>query len=734
MRKYYSFLGMALMVLMLSPISVNAQQTAPTMKFVNADGQQVNQLEVTLGEEFVQPRLTCDVPELLNFVSYRSTNENVATVSIDGVVTLVAAGYTSIAATFDGNDLYYPTRAIYSLIVNEAVTPDPGVQCPEAAFFMNGAEIKSLTLKAGESVSIPELLGATGMVYQLNRISTENQQVAQVGEDGLIYAFSAGSTTFVGYIINMGEDGQVLTCEYKFDIIVEAAAQKKDPELSIDPKEVNIELGETFTIPTIINPHNIEFTEMNSKWYTNWDSQVAEVDEQTGAVTIKGVGDETITFEFTGSDEYDFAILSYQLHVTTSGLLVGGVHVTNSNKNDVLGDNGSIVYDPVTHTLTMTNAELNGESLKLAPARAKKAEDIEAGILYTDREALTIVLVGNNAVYNFDAGIYSESAPVVILSSEAGYGTARISGNTVAIKAEALKLYQCDVLASGGVGIAVNELGVATGAHLIASGQGLAIQANNLIMAEDNNGEGIGILTEGVTFKQKSGFFNADGSMAAYVEIGKVIIPVPDNEVTTLDFTLTDPEGNESVIFSSSAQDKYNEETGQIELVSTLTDEQVETTIQTFFPGSTEWRESLPGSIIFDIPAGQGKITIEGSVSFGYTLKLKMGDQPVVTVTKGETGEIVVLYDTPATVHVVLYLQLDKSSSSAPARIAASANDEPVVGATIKSITITPKNAPTAIDVFEADNNGNKKIIRNGQMLIILQDGRIYNALGAEVK
>lgn len=707
----------------------------PTLTFVDASGATVREAEATLGEEFTEPTLTCNIPEVLRSVTYSSMSERIAKVdTYTGDVTLVAAGTTSIVASFAGNNSYSTTRAVYTLVVKEAsVTPT----CPEGKFFSNGAEITSLTVQRGESVSIPMLLVATGSVIPTSNIRIESERIASVTEDGMIYGLAEGTTVL--HVFSTSADG--MTCEYTLTIVVEAAAQQKqDPELSLSFTEANIELGETFVRPDVINPHNIEFTERNSKWYTAWDSKVASVDEATGNVTILGVGDETITFEFTGSDDYNFAILTYTIHVTTTGLAVGGVMVTGSNKDDVFGDNGSIVYDPITHTLTMTNAIVNGTSINLAPARIKsaKAEDIDAAIRYTDPQTLTIVLVGSNAIGNADAGIYSEHAPVVIMASEDVYGAARIGGNTVAIKAEALKLYQCYVTAYGGVGVAVNELGVATGAHLVASGQGLAIQANNLVMAEDNNGEGIGILTAGVTFKQKSGFYNADGSVAAFVEIGKVVIPVPDDEETTIDFTLTDPEGNEAVIFSSTAQDRYNEETGQIELSSTLTDEQVENAVQTLFPGSTEWRESLPGSITFDIPAGQGIITIEGSVSSGYTLKLKMGDQPVVTVTKGETGEIVILYDTPATVHVVLYLQLDNSASPAPARIAAVATDEePVVGATISSITITPSKAQAGVEEVEGRESkvdSPRKVLINGNLYILTPEGRTFDAQGKQVK
>jgi hypothetical protein len=178
----------------------------------------------------------------------------------------------------------------------------------------------------------------------------------------------------------------------------------------------------------------------------------------------------------------------------SSELCVGGVPVTDNNKDDVLNDNGSVVYDPVSNTLTLTQAVVNGINTDLVPGRNRTAEeeDINAAIRYTGSDLLTIVLVGANAILNADIGIYSEKAPVIIAGAVGAYGTARISGNIVAVKAEALKLYQCDVTASGSVGIAVDELGVANEAHLTAIGRSLAIQANTLLMTADSN---IGILT-----------------------------------------------------------------------------------------------------------------------------------------------------------------------------------------------------------------------------------------------
>jgi len=618
----------------------------------------------------------------------------------------------------------------FNIVVEAAATPT----CPDAAFYYNGAMVTSITLTAGKSVSVPMLMTATGGMIS-GRASIENTNIAMVGADNMIYALAEGTTRYK-VIYTQSTGGGALNCEYDLGIVVEAAApEKADPQLSFSATEVDVELGETFVAPTLINPNNITLTPTNSKWYTAWDSQVAQVNEQTGEVTLLGnTGDATIYLEFMGNDSYKNAIISYDIHVTTMGLVIGGVAVNGKNKDNILPNYGSITYDPITHTLTMTNATISNSSMNLAPAiKRATAEELPAsGILYTDKYPLTIIINGGNAIAGVDAGIYTISAPVTMMGGKDG-GNIRISATTVGVKAEAYKIYQCSVTAyGGGAGIAVNELGVATGGWLMAQGPSLAIQANSLVMAEDNNGEGIAILTEGVTFKPKQGFLDSEGKQAKFVEIGKVAVVVPDDEVTTIDFSQTDPEGNESVIFSADANNTYNETTGQLEITTTLTDEQVANALETLIPGSSQWTELLPGSLVFDIPAGEGEIEVKCMTIPGYSLQVKMEGKAAVSITQTSLGWAKVVYNVTEPIHVVIYLHA--TANAAPARIASAMNDtDPIVGAYIEALKITPKNATTAIDVIEANKAENGKILLNGQLYII-RDGRVFNAVGAEVR
>jgi hypothetical protein len=202
--------------------------------------------------------------------------------------------------------------------------------------------------------------------------------------------------------------------------------------------------------------------------------------------------------------------------------------------------------------------------------------------------------------------------------------------------------------------------------------------------------------------------------------------------VTTIDFTATDPEGNESIVFSASADDAYNEQTGQLELVTSLTDEVVEQALEELVPGSSAWIDLLPGSLVFDIPAGQGKVQVHCVTTAGYTLQVKMEGQAVVSITQTDLGWAEVTYNVPAPIHVVIYLHA-QSAASAPARIATRMEDAVTAGAYIQAVKIVPADAPTAIEDVQSVNVQGTKVIRNGQLLII-RDGKTFNVLGVKAK
>ena len=725
MKKISTFLSMTLMALMLMPsMRVNAQSTL-SMSFVDATGNPVRQMEATLGEEFTEPQLVITPADAQVRVQYSSSNPSVATVDMmSGEVTLVSTGSTAIMAQSGQTEQYYGSRASYQLTVNAATPPTPEeIECPNAYFFMNGAQVTTLTLHVGDVVNIPTLLGETGEVYELSAKTVEGIRVAELTADDQIHATGVGTATFIGAfpVTRQYHDGTMQTqnCEYSFNIVVEAAVpQKQSPELSFDATEVYAELGVPFTPPTFHNPHNVPINKWNSQ-----NTTVAEVSEDGSVVTIKAVGDALIFCESFETAEYYAQSVSYTVHVSSIGLKVKGINVTSLNAADVLGDGSyNVTFDVEDRKLHLYGWNIDATNLLGLNAMI---EDEGSTV------PLTIMLHGVNAISNVPTCIKSMSTPVIIMGASMR-DELSLSAGQIAVNAPYFKIHQCAVSATAPMAAIKlgNELGVAKNSHLWATSTGLAIECKSLVLAEGE--EGVAILTPGIRFDNKKGFIDANNQYAHEVEIGKVPVVVPDDEVTTIDFTATDPEGNETVVFSASANDTYNTETGQLELATSLTDEVVAQALENLVPGSSAWIDLLPGSLVFDIPAGSGTIQVQCLTLAGYTLQIKMEGQAVASIAQTTFGWAEVTYDVPAPIHVVIYLHAI-ALPDAPARIPTRMEEAVSAGACIQAIQIVPANAPTAIENAVKEAEGTQKMMHNGIMYII-RDGKLYNAQGTQVK
>ena len=97
----------------------------------------------------------------------------------------------------------------------------------------------------------------------------------------------------------------------------EPVTPKKDPELSFAETEFNVEPGVDFTAPELVNPHELNVV------YSTSDSEIAAVDEATGAVTIgEKEGTATITAKFDGDNDYIAGEASYK--ITVKAVIVPG--------------------------------------------------------------------------------------------------------------------------------------------------------------------------------------------------------------------------------------------------------------------------------------------------------------------------------------------------------------------------------------------------------------------------
>lgn len=111
--------------------------------------------------------------------------------------------------------------------------------------------------------------------------------------------------------------------------------------LEFEQNAYTVELGETFTAPTLVNPNNLPVT------WTSSNEAVATV-AADGAVTIVGAGTTTITAESAATEEYRAGKASYTLTVvksTKANSIADMLALGNENKNNEI-----IVTFPMTVT------------------------------------------------------------------------------------------------------------------------------------------------------------------------------------------------------------------------------------------------------------------------------------------------------------------------------------------------------------------------------------------------
>lgn len=351
----------------------------------------------TLNEDFTEPTLTTN-PANLN-VTYSSSDTNVATVNeTSGEVTLVAAGSTTITATFAGNDTYNGNSASYTLTVSSPSTPVTGsgkyALVTDASTLVAGdkiliAYVNGTTAKALSTTQNTNNRGATDVTKNSDGTLTPgaDAQVITLEKTGDNYLFNVGNSYLyaasssknylrtkaevdddakaaisisngnatIGFqgkntnnMLRYNSSNTIFSCyssgQNAPQIYRESAAQqaKEDVTMSFSPATASATMGENFTAPTLTTtPSGLTVT------YSSSNTSVATVDENTGAVTLVAPGETTITASFAGNSSYNSGSASYTL--TVNG--VNSILLSESSK--------TVAYADGAFTLTATVPTVN---------------------------------------------------------------------------------------------------------------------------------------------------------------------------------------------------------------------------------------------------------------------------------------------------------------------------------------------------------------------------------------
>ncbi len=200
-------------------------------------------------------------------VTWSSSNEEIATVDKDGLVTAIAVGEAIITVTAnDGSDV----KATCAITVNPI---------PVSSISLNK---ESESLKVGETMQLEETVLPEDATNKTVTWTSSNVEIATVDANGKVTAVALGDAT----ITVTANDGSKAEASCKISVIPTPVVS-----ISLNETYLNLKEGEKFTlIPTIL-PEDATYKTVT--WKTS-DEEAAIVD-QNGVVTALKQGLATIT-------------------------------------------------------------------------------------------------------------------------------------------------------------------------------------------------------------------------------------------------------------------------------------------------------------------------------------------------------------------------------------------------------------------------------------------------------
>lgn len=170
-------------------------------------------------------------------------------------------------------------------------------------------------------------------------------------------------------------------------VTAEYTIHAESPAFTYDPAEYEITIGDDFTAPELGKAADYD----GEVTYSSDNTEVAEVDAETGAVTVKGAGTATITATGTATEHFAEATASYTLTVNKQE---SSVSFAESVVEITYGDN----YNK----------------------QAATAEGFSGDLVYTSSDESVVKFHGNNVIDVLKAGTVTitATAPATETTSE----------------------------------------------------------------------------------------------------------------------------------------------------------------------------------------------------------------------------------------------------------------------------------------------------------------------------
>ena len=254
-------------------------------------------------------------------VTWSSTDSNVATVDNNGNVTLVAVGSADIKASYAGvTDQYAASEATYTVNVTNSNQP----AASEVTFYIKDDKSSGLSItKEGVTMSISNgslnrddnyrvyansSLTFSASVNIVKIVFTVEKSYNNLStEDG---TYNSSTTTWTGNATSVTFNTSSQT-RFTKAIVTLGEKPKAKPNLAFAEAEYVAYFGQAFTSPVATSAEGFD----GQIQYASSDATVATIDQTTGAVTILGRGETTITASSEATDAFEAGTASYKLTV-----------------------------------------------------------------------------------------------------------------------------------------------------------------------------------------------------------------------------------------------------------------------------------------------------------------------------------------------------------------------------------------------------------------------------------
>ena len=175
----------------------------------------------------------------------------------------------------------------------------------------SGGRIKSVKIEWNTSTlaeRVLDIYGSTTAYEAPTDLYDSAKQGTKIASftcsDGTKTTIIEGNYQYIGICSN--KDAMYID---KITIVWESSSTAENANLSFSPESLKARLGKTFTAPTLTNEKNAPVV------YSSSETTVAEVNAETGAVTLKAAGETTITAAVPESNTSYYGSASYTLTV-----------------------------------------------------------------------------------------------------------------------------------------------------------------------------------------------------------------------------------------------------------------------------------------------------------------------------------------------------------------------------------------------------------------------------------